>query len=293
MSDETQTDLQAVLDAGTELAAPHSLQPVEGRAVAWMVPAGAHVEVDDLERLQDHPNRMRGTVEPITAESFVAYVNRHANEQSTVWWDEVAGTVEAVLNDHAGAEHFAGWADHRAVLRLRSTPEWDFWTKMDGVLVSQEQFAEHIEDGARELVEPDAATMLEVAQTFHATTQVQFRQATRLQSGTAQFVYDEEQQAKAGKAGSLSVPTEFVIALSPYIGEAPYRVTARLRYRVRSGGLAIGYKLDRPDRVRRDAVSQIAERMAGGLSDQVQIFAGRPKAPLVQMGMASLQFPPQ
>lgn len=285
MTDEVNidSDVAALLDAGVALAKPQPLVPTHGEAMAWLVPAGADVHIDDLQRLQANPTRLTGTALPLTVESFIDYVNRHAEAASTVWWDETTGIVRAVLNDHVGyadGEQYAGWGDHRAVLVLRTTPEWDFWVSADGSLMNQDTFAEHIEDGSGEIVEPDAATMLEIAQSFHAASAVNFRSATRLDSGTTQFLYDEEQTASAGKTGQLQVPTEFTIGVSPYVGEQPYRLPARLRYRVRSGGLSLGYKLERPERVLRDCIAGIALRLGEGLKDEVQIFAGTPKEPL-------------
>lgn len=51
------------------------------------------------------------------------------------------------------------------------------------------------------------------------------------------------------------------LALSPFIGEDRYAVIARLRYRLSGGRLTLGYKLDRPELVQRDALEKIAEAL--------------------------------
>lgn len=128
-------------------------------------------------------------------------------------------------------------------------------------MMTQVEFAEHIEAGLEEIIEPEAASMLELAQNFHATTDATFRSSTRLQSGEQRLQYDEEVKASAGASGDMTVPTAFLLGLAPFVGEDPYKLAARLRFRVNGGRLTLGYVLDRPDRVRRDAIEQIAERL--------------------------------
>jgi uncharacterized protein YfdQ (DUF2303 family) len=127
--------------------------------------------------------------------------------------------------------------------------------------MSQEDFAEHVEVGLDDIAEPAGADVLEMAQTFHAKAHSTFRQATRLATGETQFQYDEEVAATAGKTGTLEIPSVLKLALSPFVGEERYAVIARLRYRLSGGRLTLGYKLDRPQLVQRDALERIAEKL--------------------------------
>jgi uncharacterized protein YfdQ (DUF2303 family) len=251
-------DAEAIIEAARTVATPAELDPE--KPLAFVLPASARLEVPDLRAWRSRPTRKTGTYLPATVQSFIEYVNRHYDqEHTTVWVHPSSGQVVAVLDDNAASE--TGWGDHRAVLTLEPTPEWLFWCRYDGELRTQEAFAEHIEEGMPEIVEPDGATMLELAQNFHATTDATFRSSIRLASGQQQLQYDQEVQATAGRAGDLKVPTMFLLAISPFVGEDPYKVAARLRFRVGGGKLQLGYWLDRPDKVKRDAIEQIAERI--------------------------------
>jgi uncharacterized protein YfdQ (DUF2303 family) len=119
--------------------------------------------------------------------------------------------------------------------------------------MGQEDFAEHVEDGLDEIVDPDGAYMLELAQTFHAHTNVEFGQAVVLASGERQFTYVENTSAQAGKRGELTIPKELKLGIAPFEGTQPYKVIARLRYRLQGGTLKLGYKLVRPLDVQRAA----------------------------------------
>ena len=134
----------------------------------------------------------------------------------------------------------------------------------NGVLMGQEDFALHIEEGLQEIEQPHAADMLEMAQSFRLTNNASFRTAKRLSSGEQQFLYDETVEAKAGKSGQpATVPATFILLVAPFVGEEERQVVAKLRYRMSGGSFAIGYKLDRPDKVVRDALDGVAERLAG------------------------------
>lgn len=264
-------DSQAIIDAAIASTEPKELA-VDG-VYSVIVPEGARRETVTIHEFLDAPNRVKGAYRPATVEAFMAYVQEHVDKvgTTTVWVHPTAGRVRALLND-SGPDS-PGWADHRAELDLIQAPEWTHWLSRNGVLGSQEEFAEHIEDGVAQIVEPSAADMLEIAQSFHASQAATIRHARRLDSGQVNVVYDEQIDATAGQQGELSVPTEFKLAIPPFVGEEPYEVTARLRFRLRSSNLTIGYRLDQPEAVVRDALSKIAERLA---SEFEHVYMGEP-----------------
>lgn len=265
-------DASVILDAGLTLANPRDLDLDKPQAL--IVPAGATLEIPDVDRFRDAPRRKHGRYRPATVDAFIAYGLKHASEESTtVWVHPTSGVVVAVFDDHDPL--VPGWREHRSELRLTPTPEWLYWTGKDGEMMVQDAFAEHIEGGLEEIVDPAAAVMLEIAQSFHASTSAQFRSATRLASGEQRLQYDEEVKASAGSAGELTVPTELTLAVAPFIGEDAYRVKARLRFRVRAGSLTLGYRLDRPEAVVRDALEKVTFKIGGHFA---QTYLGDPPA---------------
>jgi hypothetical protein len=76
---------------------------------------------------------------------------------------------------------------------------------------------------------------------------VGFKSGINLQNGAVQLTYDESVEGK-GK-GQLTIPSEFVVGLAPFVHGAPYRVNARLRYRISDDKLTFAFALDRPHRV--------------------------------------------
>lgn len=272
-------DLAAVIDAATRAAAPKNLDVLQGAPQHYAVAVPAfgrveHIVIDDEKHL-DHPRRLKGTATLATVDSFIAYVNAHTGDATTLWLDEDRVTITAIFNDHHGDE--PGWRDHRAECRLVLTEEWCRWKSADGKLLPQQAFAELIEDGLAEIRDPASATMLEIAQTFQSTLDASFRSGVRLQSGQVQFRYDEQETATAGTNGELEIPEVIKLAIPVFLGEDAYEIDARFRYRARGGDLTLGYKLVHAERVLHDAIELIGVRLAEEFPGQVYI-GGAPAA---------------
>lgn len=244
---------------------PRNLQPDDGRRVASvLVPEGTRHELIDLERYDTHPERKRGQVNLHEHTSFADYLFDHALPGTHVYADVRNGTVTAVLNDHTRVQRGdsqPGWGDHRATLDLRHSHEWVCWTQRNGGLMSQDDFAEHLEDNYVDIVEPDHATMLEIAQSIQASSSAEFKSKQRLQDGQVALRYEEQVEARAGQKGDLTIPETFTVALRVYEGTLTTEMTARLRYRIRDGQLAIGYRLERLDDVRDAAFASVIDEI--------------------------------
>jgi uncharacterized protein YfdQ (DUF2303 family) len=246
-------DVAAALDAAQDLAIELA---DENDALVVAHRLDVVLEHIDTEKYQPTPTRQRGTVKALTAEGFVkAFQHRTVDEtQATVYADHGHTTLVAVLNDDE-AEN-PGWRDHRITFTPELTPEWQHWVNHQG-LTDQAKFAQALEDGEFEIREPSATRMLDLAQTFQASTSARFKVAGRLKDGRTQLVYEEEIDAKAGGEGMVDIPDTFTIEVRPFYGAEPKLVTCRLRYRLGGGHLAIGYTIVRPDDVIRDAFADV------------------------------------
>lgn len=267
-------DVQAAIDAGIEMSGPHRLDE-DGRFFSVLAPAGAEHHVVDLEehrdRFLDFPRRKTGSFQVHTGAAFIAYLAKHAMEETEVWADIERRTVTAVINAHDKA--VAGWGDHRAELKLQHTPAWVTWTKYDGASLNQATFAELLEDRALDVVDPDAATLMEITRSFKAAKTVAFEAGNHLSTGQVQFVYREQVEGKAGAKGEVSMPEQFWVALTPFEGGQTYRVLVRLRFSISEGGLTLKYVLDRPAEYVRTAFNDVLELIQAGI--EAPVFHGR------------------
>lgn len=245
--------------------------------VARVLRQDERVEFHDLEHWLGEPRAPRGHAVIYEPNDFVSYVERLHDESTTLWADPDNGSITAVFDDHASAD-VAGWRRHRAVLQLRADDDWKTWVQSSGRLGSQEVFAEFIEDNLAAIVDPDPATMLEIATSFQARRHASFERGTRLTTGDVQLRWVETTTATAGTKGHLEVPEKFTVRLAPFLGVEPVELTARLRYRIADGQLRIGYALHRPDIAVREAFDRIRAVVATNVS--VPIHLGEAPAQL-------------
>lgn len=266
MTDTTET--QDAINAGLAMAAPKPLDS-DGRFFSVIVPPDGAVEVLDLEvhleQFRETPRRKTGVFSAHTGEAFISYLEKHSTPTTEVWADLTTQSVTAVINAHDKAGADAGWGDHRLKLTLKKTPAWEAWTTLNGRDLTQAQFAELLEERARDVVQPDAATLTEIARTFKATKSVKFESDTVLSSGQVQLEYRETIEAKAGQAGMIDIPDQFTIGVAPFEGGKPYAVLARLRFSIDGGALRIKYVLDRPTEVLRVAFDEVIAFIGAGV----------------------------
>lgn len=226
-----------------------------------------------VDALRRAPRRVRGDVTVTDTASWLAYYAKHSAAGTEVFGDVRTSTVTAILNAPAAPTEPA-WGDHRLALQLEHSPAWQAWTEKNGTWLTQDSFAEHIEDRTPDLVKPDAATMLEVAQTVRATTNVKFESASRLHDGQRRFQYAETMESKAGTRGELSVPTALSLALQVWRGvPIVVPVTARFRFRIAADGLRLAFVLDRLEDVLDAAWKDLLEELTKGIDTPV--LAGR------------------
>ena len=277
----TPTETADAIDAGIAIAEPHEVAP---GLHTILVPAGASVREVDVkafeDRYRDYPRRKTGTVHVQSDDSFVAYLAKHGLVATEVWADPARKQLVGVINAHAESdtgldEGTAGHGDHQVSLELIHSPEWLAWTQHDKKWMDQQAFAEHLEDNAADVTTPDAATMLEIAQTFHATTGTLFKSAQRLHSGEVTLNYEESTGARAGEKGDLEIPTQFVLSIKPYAGQEDVaEVVARFRYRIRQGQLSLSYALVRPE----DHALAVFTGIVASVNDSISqpVYTGRP-----------------
>lgn len=233
-----------------------------------IVPPGCKAESHDLTRFLPAPRRTEATVKMETAESFCEYFQRHQLADSVVF-AEITPTAAKFTGiiDQTGKDE-PRWRGHRVVFATLPTIEWARWTKADGSQMSQEAFAEFLEDNLPDLVE--GAALLEVSRSLQARKDINFKQALRLDNGDTQLIYEETTQAKAGQRGEFEIPKEFDICLPLFVGAPPSTIRARLRYRIESGRLNLWFELLRPHK----AVQAIVEALLA------QIIVALPGVPI-------------
>lgn len=226
-----------------------------GQVPFAVVPAGYTLQ--NLEEQLAQPTRKRGTLHYGDVDSFCRAVADHAGDNTRLYADMAKPEFRAVFNDHGQVD--AGWRDHVAVYACPLSVEWRTWLASNKKAMTQEAFAQFIEDNAPDCVAPDAATMIEISRTLEAKKKVSFASAIRLSNGEHVLSYEEEISGTAAK-GKLTVPDVFSIGIAVLEGGPRYALNARLRYRIADKGvLSLWYDLERPHKVIEDAVREVRD----------------------------------
>lgn len=245
-------------------------------AMTYVVPDGYKIQTVDVEALlapnRGGPKRATGTYTVRDVASFLTYYTKHAETQAETWVTSKGAT--AVLNAHEDAtEGSPGWEDHKLVLDLKHSPEWIKWIAISNRFMSQQDFAEFLEDCVGDVRSPDMATILEVASSLQATSKAEFKSAYRTHDGQQAFRYEETIQAKAGQKGELEIPQRITLALRVYEGQQPTDIVARFRYRITPSGLALGIVIDKVSEILEQAIADVKIAIEEGI-DRGDVYTG-------------------
>jgi uncharacterized protein YfdQ (DUF2303 family) len=291
-SDIIRTEADAVAEIAQAACQPLEVEPGK---IYWAQNGRGEMETLDLTgdayryEIGLPPLRARGTFKFHQLGGFIDYINNHnhAEDRAEIWADCGKSTITAVLDGHKricssesaeGFEQAPGWGAHRAILEFQLTLAWQEWTAFAAKPHPQDEFANFLEDHLADVVEPDAADLLEIASSLSVTSGVQFKQAIRLANGEVSFQYTEEHNATGGRQNQLKIPTSVTLALTPFEGGAAFKVPARFRYSLREGKLSMRLILDRPDQILRSSIDDVCREIAAATN--LIVYHGIPAGPL-------------
>ncbi|KQZ46354.1 DUF2303 family protein [Massilia sp. Root1485] len=238
-------------------------------------PEYKHVDVTKaIEGALPEPHRKSGIVVMSDLPSFLKYVADQATPSSCyIYAHPDTRALVAVLNDHGqGFNGMPAWRDFRVSYTAELSREFATWYKNDRKPMEQEEFAVFLEDNVADISEPSGETMLQVALTLQAKTEVAFSSHRRLDNGQVQLTYTENIDARAG-AGDIMIPREFALGLRLFKNGDGYKVRARLKYRLGGGKVKFWYELDRVENAIEDAFNAYVEQAR---ASGYPVLIGRP-----------------
>lgn len=212
--------------------------------------------IEILEKLQNQPTWRRGAVSFYEALTFSRFVKRFRNGTSVIFADAFASEpmFTAVLDYHPEGpeQNAAQWDLFRATLPLRRTESWKRWTTAHGKAMTQDAFAQFLEDNIPDIADPAGADLVEIARTLEATVAVDWKSHIRADNGQHRFNYIETVDGRAN-GGAVTIPNELTLVLQPFEGSKRYEVKARFRYRLVAGKVSLWFDLVRAQDVLTEA----------------------------------------
>lgn len=253
-----------------------------------------------MEEYLDRPLRRRGLATVLSARAFVDLVNRFRGASSAVFADPdpKAPSLTAVFNYHEKGTTEAvdegtaepGWCDHRAKLACRMSEEWKAWTSIHAKPLSQQDFAEFLQDRIADCVIVDSAKetpiaemveqlqarlggpiqLMKLARGLEVKQGLAVKNAITLETGELQVSFIETQADANG--GPITTPNLFFITIPVFYAGAAYRIAVRLRYRVRGSDVVWSFHLYRADKVFEHAFDELMEKVRA--DTELPVFVG-------------------
>lgn len=225
--------------------------------------------VSDLEKFQDRPNRAKASEAFADTESLIGYVNRFADEGTcVVKSDRTACVIKAVLDYHEPKGE-ADWCQWTASFVARKDNRYARWSGISGQRMGQVKAGEFLEERAVDVIEPDAATVMDMVMQFDALKKVTFKQSTRLHDGNRQFQYIEETEAR----GALTLPERIKIRVPVFEGMEPDVIDVRVRYRIDDGSLVFIFEIHDEAEVLNTAFERCEDAVRVGISSDIPIYS--------------------
>lgn len=239
-----------------------SLQPMPHPAggSAILVPHGYALE--HLEPKDVLPEFVKAAPTFSEVESFISYVNEYKGSGTKIFGDIHSNRLSAIIDFHLKDK--AARLAHIATFTAQLSDEWKPWEIMHGRQMTQVEFAEFIEEHARTVSVPDAATLLEIVQTLESKTDVTFQSKINRSNGTQTLVFQENTDAKG--AGSVPVPQELMLAVPVYRGGATYQIKVYLRCQTSTGKAIFTPRIHEKELTKQFAFKQLCERAANETS---------------------------
>lgn len=234
MTEQPETEIRDI----ERIVRGSTIHEVDGAQFA-VVPNGYKLE--DLEKLQQAPRRIRENVVLHTVDAFIEYAKEwRKTGVSVIFANEEARSLRAVIDYHSklGEVDAASWGTHKASYTAKFSREALAWMGKNGKPMSQIEFAEFLEEHIADVVEPAGADLLERALKLQFIQKAVFGSAVRLQSGEFQLNWSEENQK-----GTVELPEKIALGIPLFHGGTAYKIEARLRYRLAEGKVTFTYKL--------------------------------------------------
>ena len=242
------TAIQKLLEAGAAIDFQLINVPGSQKPIA-IVPDSFGIE--SLAHYLDCPLANEGTAHLDTVTGLIEYFELFKEDHSVIF-ASLGDNSFTVIFDFSTKES-PKWHRHKAVFNLRLTDNFKTWRGSDGHRTTHQRFAEFMEDNLSSIIDPDAATVMEVCKKVETNRRTKFASTTTLENGSISFSAEDTQSASVKDNGGVRVFDKFKIKVMPFEDGPEFEIIARLRWSIKDGNLELWYDLVKPDEVVRQA----------------------------------------
>jgi uncharacterized protein YfdQ (DUF2303 family) len=208
--------------------------------------------VSDLERLCDRPVRLKRAIQLEKIDDLVRYLRLFSREDTRMYARANAARIVAIIDDH-DASGDAAWNDHRAIVTLKYSPEFNVWADLASkVAKSQTEFLTVLRDYRHCVNSMEGAELLSLVQDFRATSKAQFRSLNILDDGNFAVEYAQETRG----IGKITMPEKIGLFLPVFEGEQSRFLELRVRFEIEEGRLKFFLEIVRKAEIVKEATQE-------------------------------------
>lgn len=201
-------------------------------------------------------------------QSLIDYVNRFKTGDTVILANLDETEIVAVIDYHKQGSTEPNLVQHCAVLNLTTSAEWDQWKAIDGRMYDQKAFARLLDINSDDIVDPDAATLLETVMDMEMSSSITVKR--KLESSGS----GRGNQSAAKQTTGTVLPAFFMLAIPVFVGEPKVTVRAMTKDSQdgNTGKISLGLDLVRTHIIIEGELARIARNIAA--ATEVPVMMG-------------------
>lgn len=236
--------------------------------------------VKSLEHLLATPLRPSVHVKLATSKDLHAYLVKQSvkipedsatSDNVVVFADRDKLNFLAFLDYHHSTEEHR-WLNHSASVTYKESHQFGVWKKNDGIKMSQEEFAEFLDENVLDITDPTGSNVVSFASCLEARRTEVFKSSKNLSNGEVQFNWSNESSGDA----VTKFPTDMKIGIPIWTNGEKIMIPVKLFYRVSEGQLMFWYKLRQLEDIIDKLWDEDVKFIADSLSNIGSVYQGLP-----------------
>lgn len=228
-----------------------------------------------LEKFGRQPIAHAGTGVFSRVESFIEYVQEFKTPPTKLYVNEPRSEVPrdnfpsflALFDDKLPSK--PAWGRFSASFAVERSRQLSEWLRCDSKMLNPKVFAEFIHKNRLDVIDPDAAALIEILRDIKGTANVEFAEAVDAHTGAKSKLYAEKVTLKGAKS-NVDVPTGFTIAVPIYRRQANrVRINCHLVAEVVEGKVLFSYEMDQVDEI----VETVCDNLIDDVAKETQLKA--------------------
>lgn len=207
-------------------------------------------QIKSLEEYRDTPLQINAEQEFCDLRGFVDYVNDFKSDTTVCFTG--AKEIRTIFDYHGKDQ--PRWGNHQAVFKIQISRRWKIWEQAHNQWMPQKQFADFLDSGLNEIIDPSQAQILTLVQNFRATTSYEYDSENS--AGREELRYRKIVQGGSSKSETITLPDYVTLALQPFENievlngrldeefQIPaYELKAKINWQVDTNGTGLMFKV--------------------------------------------------